>query len=40
VVAKKQAGFGSVLGQVPDYFGANEIVLHQYGSVFVFCPKK
>ncbi len=39
-MAKKQAGFGSVLGQLPDYFGAHEIALHLGGAVFVFCPKK
>jgi hypothetical protein len=40
VVAKKQAGFGSILGQSTDYFGAQEIALHLYGVVFVFCPEK
>lgn len=39
-MAKKQAGFGSTLGQSADYFGAQEVALHLYGVVFVFCSKK
>lgn len=37
---KKQAGSGSVLGQLIDYFGAEEIVLPSCGALIVFCPEK
>jgi hypothetical protein len=36
----KKAGFGSTLGQLSDYFGAQKIALHLYGVVLVFCSKK
>lgn len=39
-MAKKQAGFGSTLGQSADYFGAQEVALLLCGALAVFLVGK